>query len=399
MSALLGQLLGYYLDNRHEEQNAVKRQEALKRAEALLGYSGASPTDREVNSFLHGGGPDYSTFTPEQAKQEVERQQKLVDAMDANAPAVEQFRLQSAMQEAANRGGGPSFQDFMQGFIRAKLPSIMSQLSTRQQADVANNKALGDPYMLQGGVMGNTETGHISDYSPAVGALSQLRQRQAESEANRQGMLDAQAKKYLEDANYSAERAGSEENRRALMNARSGQSAATAGLNQAKSREILGRELALDQFFNTRDPRYLERATGKPATGTGNTITLTVEGKPQVFRVEVDASGKTRYVPVMTDEGKPMGPADAKGRGPSTLERNNEFIRNVTGATPQEALGIQFDRINPTSKLNNLLKRQQQNQAAPSAQAFRSPADILAAYKAGKISRTEAETAYRSLNR
>jgi hypothetical protein len=158
------------------------------------------------------------------------------------------------------------------------------------------------------------------------------------------------------------------------MDAQAGNQAQNAYLTSTRRQDLFDKVDAFQKYFQTRDPRYLERATGKAAPGTGDTITGMVDGKPMMFRVGVDANGNFQYTPVTDAQGQMIEPEGAKGRGPSTMERNNQFIQETTGATPQEALQIQMDRYSPESKVKKILER---GGAKPSASKSNPQAEAI----------------------
>ncbi len=356
MSGLIGQLVGYWLDDLSKQNQAQQRQEQINRAAAMLGYQGANPNETDINSRLHGGGPDPARMTSAEMQALNQRYADLAAAEDRNKPTVEQYRLQSALADAAGKPA-PTLDEFYKAAVAAKLPAIMNQLSVRQQVDALNNKALGDPYTLQGGVTANTETGQIAGYSPEIAARAQEALAKSQSEQNRQGMMDAHAGLYQAQAQ-------TEQNRRGELDAQALASTANAYLNSTKRQEILDRTDALQKYFDTRDPRYLEKATGRAAPMTGVIVKGRVNGVDQLFRTGVDANGQTRYYPAQTDTNQPVAPTGAAGRGPSTLEQNVDLIVRTTGATPQQALQILLNKSNSRAQREVF-----QNQPASQPQA------------------------------
>ena len=328
MSGLVGLLLDGILKYSENAAKAQEHKDNIAAAAARLGFQGANPTDQDIESKLHGGGPDYRQWTPEQAQAEVVRQKALADASDRNAADVANYKL-GAAQDAAGYSG----KDFAANQLATKLPDILSKLSVRQQADVINQKPLGDPYILQAGAMGNTETGKISDTTAAVNALANLRNAQAGTEVNKQGAFDAQA-------NVRNAQAGTEVNKQGALDAQAAANLALQKLRDAQTGEQFDKTNAANDFFNSRDPRSFERSTGKAFPGENTVVKGSVDGKPVMGRTLLDKAGNLIFQALKDSEGKSVEAPSAVGRGPGGDQVKSEYYQKELDISPVEALDL-----------------------------------------------------------
>ena len=113
-SALIAALVNHWLDGQNREAESQQRQDAVKRATALLGYQGTQPSDEEVDYKLHGRAPTLDQMTPDQVQAESDlnpRYAQLMTRENANKGQVENYRIASAMDEAANLKAGPNYRE------------------------------------------------------------------------------------------------------------------------------------------------------------------------------------------------------------------------------------------------------------------------------------------------
>ena len=329
------------------------KQEAIKRAMVMFGYQGANPTAKEIDARINGGGPEFSkmNLSPEEAKKYIDRYQQLADAEDKNQPWVDAYRTAATVDQAAQEGAGPSYQEFVKAALKARIPAIADRLSPRQQADVYNDKALGDPFSANSGVTYNTETGQIGEESTAAQALATLRHGQASTEGFKRKKLQA-------ETGLLGARTSTEANRAGAFDAQAEYAKSRAEGTNLKTRTIQdyldNQDVSPAQRVDAVNNKQLFKSdwrVHKLADGS----TILMEGRPNL-------KGEYVYSPAVDAQGNPLKTPPKQERKTS-METNTQFLMDTYGITSQAALDLQLmDAVSRNRRLRELAD--QKNQGA-----------------------------------
>ena len=334
MSALLGALISEFADRSREDRQAQLRKDLVNRAAALLGFNGANPSEDELSRKTSGdvwARPDLQELPDAQKDAEFQHLKALRESEVANQPVVNAWKTGQAMKDAGYGGD-----DFQKQMLLQRLPAILDKLSTRQQADVIGGKALGDPFTLNGGVMGNTETGKISDVSPAVNALATLRQQQAVTEGHQQGQFDANAAAAKALEGLRSQQSQTEVNRRGLFDANAAAALAAEALRKSQADEQLKKTQAADAYLQSHDMGNLTRSTGKLSPLAGRVFKAAKDGKVGYY--QMNDQGKA--VPIQDTTETDLEIPGPVGRGPGGDQVKSEYYQKELGISPEESIDL-----------------------------------------------------------